>query len=69
MKTSYSFAIAALCAVASTSPAADTARLEGAARAILAGGCSWCIEADFEKLSGAIEAESGYIGGHLENPT
>ena len=69
MKTSYSFFIAALCAIASTSPAADTARPEGAASAILAEGCFSCIEADFEKLPGVIEADSGYIGGHLENPT
>lgn len=37
--------------------------------AILAGGCFWCIESDYEKLDGIIEAESGYTGGHVENPT
>ncbi len=37
--------------------------------AIFAGGCFWCIEADFEKLEGVIEAISGYTGGHTENPT
>lgn len=37
--------------------------------AILAGGCFWCIEADYEKLDGVIEAVSGYIGGHVDNPT
>lgn len=37
--------------------------------AILAGGCFWCIEADYEKLDGVIEAVSGYAGGHVENPT
>lgn len=37
--------------------------------AIFAGGCFWCIEADFEKLPGVIAAESGYIGGTLHNPT
>ncbi|HEX4872165.1 MAG TPA: peptide-methionine (S)-S-oxide reductase MsrA [Nevskiaceae bacterium] len=39
------------------------------ARAIFAAGCFWCVEADFEKLPGVIEAVSGYTGGHTENPT
>lgn len=37
--------------------------------AVFAGGCFWCVEADFEKLPGVIEAISGYTGGHTENPT
>jgi peptide-methionine (S)-S-oxide reductase len=39
------------------------------ATAIFAGGCFWCVEADFEKLPGVLKAESGYIGGQLQNPT
>ena len=37
--------------------------------ATLAGGCFWCVEADFEKLPGVVEAISGYTGGRGENPT
>ncbi|MSQ58574.1 MAG: peptide-methionine (S)-S-oxide reductase [Betaproteobacteria bacterium] len=37
--------------------------------AIFAGGCFWCIEADFEKLPGVISVESGYTGGQTDNPT
>jgi peptide methionine sulfoxide reductase msrA/msrB len=37
--------------------------------AIFAGGCFWCMEPPFERLSGVIEAESGYTGGSVENPT
>jgi peptide methionine sulfoxide reductase msrA/msrB len=37
--------------------------------ATFAGGCFWCVEADFEKVDGVIEAISGYTGGYTENPT
>ncbi len=37
--------------------------------AILAGGCFWCVESDFEKLPGVIESVSGYTGDDLQNPT
>lgn len=36
---------------------------------ILAGGCFWCIESDFEKLDGVVDAVSGYAGGDRPNPT
>ncbi len=37
--------------------------------ATFAGGCFWCVEADYEKVDGVVEVISGYSGGHLENPT
>ena len=37
--------------------------------AIFAGGCFWCMESDFEKLEGVKSVISGYIGGHVGNPT
>lgn len=39
------------------------------AEAILAMGCFWCAEADFEKLPGVVDVVSGYAGGHVERPT
>lgn len=41
----------------------------GQAVAVLAGGCFWCMEADFDKLTGVISTTSGFAGGHTENPT
>ena len=38
-------------------------------KATFAGGCFWCVEADFEKVPGVVEVISGYTGGHKENPT
>jgi len=39
------------------------------ATAIFAGGCFWCTEADFDKVSGVLSTTSGYIGGKVANPT
>lgn len=38
-------------------------------KAILAGGCFWCMEADFEKIPGVRSVISGYIGGTGPDPT
>jgi len=37
--------------------------------AIFSGGCFWCTEPVFSQLKGVDKVESGYIGGHTENPT
>ncbi|MDX1975240.1 MAG: peptide-methionine (S)-S-oxide reductase MsrA [Rickettsiales bacterium] len=38
-------------------------------RAIFAGGCFWCTEAEFQGTPGVVSVTSGYIGGQVENPT
>jgi peptide-methionine (S)-S-oxide reductase len=39
------------------------------ATATFAGGCFWCVEADFDKVDGVISTTSGYTGGHTANPS
>jgi len=36
---------------------------------VVAGGCFWCIESDFESVRGVKEVISGYTGGTVDNPT
>jgi len=37
--------------------------------ATLAGGCFWCLEAVFDQVKGVKSVESGYAGGHVDNPS
>jgi peptide-methionine (S)-S-oxide reductase len=36
--------------------------------AVLGGGCFWCVEAALLQLEGVLSVESGYMGGHVDNP-
>lgn len=38
-------------------------------RAIFAGGCFWCTEAELQELDGVKIVTSGYTGGDVDNPT
>ncbi len=46
---------------ASPSPSLETATL--------AAGCFWCVEAVLAQVDGVASVASGYMGGHVENPT
>jgi len=37
--------------------------------ATLGGGCFWCLEAVYQRMRGVLSVESGYMGGHLANPS
>ena len=39
------------------------------ALATFAGGCFWCVEADFDKVAGVVRTTSGYTGGRVANPS
>lgn len=51
--------------------AAQSSRANAATTETLtvAGGCFWCVEADFESVKGVSEVISGYTGGTTKNPT
>lgn len=38
-------------------------------KAIVAGGCFWCVESDFESVPGVKSVVSGYTGGTTASPT
>lgn len=38
-------------------------------KATFAGGCFWCMQAEFANIEGVNRALSGYTGGQTENPT
>jgi peptide-methionine (S)-S-oxide reductase len=37
--------------------------------AVFGGGCFWCLEAVYKRMAGVKKVESGYMGGHIDNPT
>lgn len=47
----------------------NTAKAAATEKAYFAGGCFWCVEADFEKVKGVGEVVSGFMGGTVANPT
>jgi len=61
--------VAALLLAGALTLGAGTSAAQNTAKATFAGGCFWCVEADFDKVAGVISTTSGYIGGTLANPS
>jgi len=68
MKRLASLAAATLLALLATFAGAQTAPAS-TAKATFAGGCFWCVEADFDKVPGVLSTTSGYTGGNVANPS
>lgn len=66
LKSIRAAALIAATVVASASSATQAATIE---KLVVAGGCFWCVESDFESVTGVIEAVSGFSGGKIPNPT
>jgi peptide-methionine (S)-S-oxide reductase len=48
---------------------AQAVQAEDIRTAVVAGGCFWCVESDFESVGGVREVVSGYTGGNTPSPT
>ena len=44
-------------------PVSDPKGASGERRAVLAGGCFWCVEAVYRQLDGVLDVVNGYAGG------
>jgi len=64
-------ALAWLVLAQTSAVAAEPAEAKGprTETATFAGGCFWCMVPPFARLEGVLSVESGYTGGHVENPS
>lgn len=61
----FALSVAILAGVALQS---TRAHAEDIRTTVVAGGCFWCVESDFERVRGVIEVVSGFSGGDVPNP-
>lgn len=61
--------LTAVAACSAAAPDEAPAQTSQRAVAVVATGCFWCTESDFDKVPGVLATTSGYIGGRTANPT
>lgn len=64
--SAFLIACAAALSVTASAVADDKAKTQVAT---FASGCFWCTESDFDKVDGVVSTVSGFMGGHVKNPT
>ena len=64
--SAFLIACAAALSVTASAVADDKAQNQVAT---FASGCFWCTESDFDKVDGVVSTVSGFMGGHVKNPT
>lgn len=69
MRSRSRFVFAAFAAFVAAASVSFAAPNPPRAAAVFAGGCFWCEETAFEGVPGVYAVTSGYIGGHVDNPT
>ena len=74
MPQKFVHAVFAMALLLSTTLSIGTSSISSAAEndlqvAIFAGGCFWCVEADFDNVPGVVRTISGFTGGVLIDPT
>lgn len=55
--------------VAALAAQTSRAQAQDIRTAVVAGGCFWCVESDFERVPGVVEVVSGFAGGSVPNPS
>lgn len=61
--------VLASCVLATGSAVMVSPSIAATETATFAAGCYWCVESDFDKVKGVLSTESGFMGGHVQNPT
>lgn len=61
--------VVATCSQSNADPVPSVSVSSETKTAVFAGGCFWCVEADFDKVEGVVSTLSGFAGGHVDNPS